>query len=543
MYLEDKLTLTEKAIRTNHRYMLRNQKSTKIVINTMEITHLPKSIDPAGIITTGNGGSGIVQGTIFEEGYGKGLDIHLVLPEYTKIFRKNSKLSEKDFNDEYRKLLMHPNIHPIHDGLFEKAEKVYDDDSSYLSMINVRRAYNMTKGIISAAKELDLYYPDSYKLFQFNDWQTALGPAALRSNYCNIVTELKWHGPHTVVRPLYKLNEHGLNTKDFHKDLFYPNGFPSEDHVTNMYYRDVDFLASGFLRADQIDGVGYHILEDALSWRLKDIGAMSEALNGMLVYRHHQHFDEVGTVANEPSRNANPEVDPLLEHKYGTSDIMEGKAINKIKFQKEMGLEINPDAPIVYWPHRLTDPQKGTRLFLDTIDSLMTRFGNDNLQIAFVADGEYIFTRWIEGLQQKYAGRVAIRPFNNALSVLGKAAATTIMEPSLFEPRGYPQLEGPRYGTPAIVSRYVDGVISYDKNPEYGNGWVFENFDQGGIHWSVGEAVQFSKLPYEIKKRRLQWGREYNLKKHNVDKMIDSQVESWEKTLARRNQKLILRAV
>jgi glycogen synthase len=403
------------------------------------------------------------------------------------------------------------------------------------------------------AKELDLNYPESYKLFQQNDWQTALSIAALKKKYCNVATELKIHGPHTAVRPLHKLDEHGFNTKTIHEDLFYDNGYPTKDHVTNMYNRNVDFLTSGILKADKIDLVGYHIRDDILNWRLKDLKdihgnnfkVMSEKMTQMFIDRYYETIDHhtVGTVPNEPSRHANPSINPHLEHKYGTEDIMEGKAINKAKFQQEMGLNVDSSAPILYWPHRLSDPQKGTRLFMNSIDDLMNTYKDDKLQIAFVADGEFEFTNWARVLQDKYKGRIAIKSFTNTLSELGKAGSDFIMMPSLFEPRGLPQLEGPIYGTLPIVSKYVDGIISYDKNPDMGNGWIFENYDHGGIKWAVGEAIKFFKQPYELKKRHLQNIREYQLKEHNVDKMIDSQIESWTDVLDRQGQKLILRAV
>ena len=519
-----------------------NAYSTKVVINSQEIAYLPRAIDPERIISTGDGGGlGVVTASEVEEAYNRGIDIHIVIPQYFDLFQKLSKLPDKDYIAALHRVMTHPNVHLIVSGLFKHADRVYDDDSYSLIRMNERRAIRLVNGIEGVGIDLDIYYPEAAKIFQLNDWSTALASPLLKDINKRFLTEMKWHNSYEAIRPLVRQNELGYSTKNFWKKLFY-NDFPSYDHNADMYRLYTYFLTTGFLDADQITAVGDNILKEALNWRLKDIGVMSEKMTQMLIYRHNNNPDEVGTVPNEPSRNANPEVNPLLDYKYGTKDIISGKWKNKVKFQEQMGLNIDVNAPIIYWPHRLTDPQKGSGFFLSAIDDLMHDYANERLQIAFVANGDSKYVDWAKTLQSRYPGLVAIKHFDRKLSELGKAGTDVIMMPSLYEPRGLPQLEGPNYGTWTIGFNCVDGIISYDRFPDRGNGWVFNDYDHGGLKYGVGEAIKFYKLSTDVKRIKLQRARVQNLKEHDINNMLDKQIETWEMMLARKNQKLILRA-
>jgi starch synthase len=535
------MTLLEDTVKI----MERNAYATKIVTASTELAYLPKSIDPYGLISTGDGGGlGVVTASQFEEGYALGLDIHAAIPDYYFIFKSLSHIDDKDFQRELRRVFRHPNVHLIRSGLFREAERVYDDDSyAALEIINIRRAMALTQGIGEIGIDLDIDYTEADKLFQLNDWPTALASPLLKNVNSDILTEMKWHNTHTARRSLLRLNKDGYYTKNFHKKLFFDNGFPSGNHDADMYRLYVDMLTTGFLDADQITSVGDNILTEALNWRLKNIGVMPEKMTQMLIYRHNEHSDEVGTVPNEPSRNANPSTNPLLYDKYDTENIMSGKLVNKVSFQQKMGLTVDTNAPIIYWPHRLTDPQKGSRLFLDTIHDLMRDYSNERLQIAFVANGDPIYTEWANALQKQYPGRIVIKDFDRSLSELGKAGSDFIMMPSLYEPRGLPQLEGPNYGTWTIGYNCVDGIISYDKYPDRGNGWVFNDYNHDGLKYAVGEAIKFYKLPHDVRRQALQRARDQNLVEHDISLMINKQIETWKMMLERKNKKLILREI
>lgn len=58
-----------------------------------------------------------------------------------------------------------------------------------------------------------------------------------------------------------------------------------------------------------------------------------------------------------------PEKDQHVEHNYGVDDYLDGKKKNKTALQKELGLEVNGDIPMIAFIGRL-DFQKGADIIL-----------------------------------------------------------------------------------------------------------------------------------------------------------------------------------
>jgi glycogen synthase len=87
---------------------------------------------------------------------------------------------------------------------------------------------------------------------------------------------------------------------------------------------------------------------------------------------------------------------------------------------------------------------------------------------------------------------VAYHSFSRALSQLGKAASDFILCPSLYEPCGIPQVEGPRYGTLPIV-RKTGGLADTVEplTPSKGNGFVFSDYTAAGLAGGIREALVF----------------------------------------------------
>jgi glycogen synthase len=69
-----------------------------------------------------------------------------------------------------------------------------------------------------------------------------------------------------------------------------------------------------------------------------------------------------------------------------------------------------------------------------------------NLQVVFVANGDYQQTFRDIVNQHGFHSRVAVCDFNERLEHLAYAAADFILMPSLFEPCGLPQMIAPIYG-------------------------------------------------------------------------------------------------
>ena len=137
---------------------------------------------------------------------------------------------------------------------------------------------------------------------------------------------------------------------------------------------------------------------------------------------------------------------------------------------------------------------------------MLHKYHREGLQVAVVANGAYQrYFRQIRDMHQLY-DTLTVCDFDSGLSKLGFAASDFMMMPSLFEPCGLPQMECQKYGSLPVVrdtGGLHDTVEMLDVAGSKGNGFVFETFDSNGLFWAVDRAMDFYRLPVEIKNREI----------------------------------------
>jgi len=82
------------------------------------------------------------------------------------------------------------------------------------------------------------------------------------------------------------------------------------------------------------------------------------------------------------------------------------------------------------------------------------------------------------------------------------AAADCLLMPSLYEPCGLPQMIGAIYGSLPVVhdtGGLHDTVTHLDAQKNAGNGFVFKTYDSRGLRWAVDRAMDFHRLPAEVR--------------------------------------------
>ena len=179
--------------------------------------------------------------------------------------------------------------------------------------------------------------------------------------------------------------------------------------------------------------------------------------------------------------------------------MLEGKRENKVALQREMGLVVDPDAALFFWPHRLF-AQKGPQLVAEIALELTRHYWDCNLQIAVVGNGDPDYEQAFGAISCGSSARIAYQHFDPLLSEQGKAAADFILMPSLYEPCGLPQMEGMRYGTLPVVRAtggLKDTVLPLSADGQRGNGFVFRDFLPDALWWACGQAMDFHRRPLE----------------------------------------------
>ena len=226
----------------------------------------------------------------------------------------------------------------------------------------------------------------------------------------------------------------------------------------------------------------------------------------------------------------------MIQFNYGPKNHRIRKQQNKALLQKSVDLEINPDAPMFFWPSRLDPVQKGCTLLAETMYDIISRYWDTGIQIVSVADGAYQkhFHDIVNfhGLHR----RISIWRFDEHLSHQAFAASDFIFMPSSFEPCGLPQMIGGIYGSLPIVfdtGGLHDTVKQLNVNQSTGNGFIFNVHDAQGLNWAVDRAMDFFRLDPDEKEHQLRRIMTESVLEFNHSRCAESYIELYEKMLKR----------
>ena len=170
---------------------------------------------------------------------------------------------------------------------------------------------------------------------------------------------------------------------------------------------------------------------------------------------------------------------------------------------------------------RLTD-QKGFDLIGYCMDELM----KDNVQIAVLGSGEYVYEEMLRNFAMRYPGRFSTSIFySEPLSHRIYAGADAFLMPSRFEPCGLSQLMSLRYGTLPIVREtggLKDTVHAYNEITDEGTGFSFTRYDA----WDMLNTIRYAEKIYFD--HRDSWNRMV-LRAMNEDFSWDASARQYEK--------------
>ena len=211
-------------------------------------------------------------------------------------------------------------------------------------------------------------------------------------------------------------------------------------------------------------------------------------------------------ILNAPDPAFDPQTDKDLKQNYGPKDHAAAKRENKRFIQRNLGLIEDPEAPMFFWPSRLDPVQKGCQLLADVFYRMVSSWWDRNLEVVFVANGEYqhVFQDIVN--HHGFHKRVAICDFSEQMEHLAYAASDFILMPSRFEPCGLPQMIAPKYGALPVAhdtGGIHDTVRHLNPDADTGNGFVFKIFDAPGLFWAIEEAMRFHSLPPQTRARQI----------------------------------------
>ena len=458
----------------------KTNKSPRILIVTPEITYLPNGMgNMTNKLSAKAGGLADVSASLVSALHELGADVHVALPHYRMMFHVDIG---GFINDElliYKSKLPDDRIHLAEDRIFYYQDRVYSNSQETDLKIALAFQREVINNIIPTVK------PD---LIHCNDWMTGLIPGEARM--LGIPSLFTFHNIHTVKATLAQIEDAGIDAAEFWSNLFY--SWPPYNYEESRNTNPVDFLCSGIFSSHFINTVSPTFMKEIVDNQHDFVPA-----NIQYEVASKYHSGCASGILNSPDASADPETDEFLVQNYGVIDHYDAKRKNKTYLQEHLGLDINPDAPLFFWPSRLDPVQKGCQLLAEILFHIVDKYWNDGLQVAFIANGAYQPVFLDIANQHNIHNRVAVCDFEEGLSHIGFAASDFLFMPSLFEPCGLPQMTSTIYGSLPIARNtggLHDSVSHLDVEKGTGNGFLFDTYDSGGLAWAVDQAMAFYRL-------------------------------------------------
>jgi starch synthase/alpha-amylase len=461
----------------------------RVLIVTPEITYLPWGMgNNAHGLHAKAGGLADVSAALISSLFENGGDIHVAVPDYRAIFNDNISSFFSDALETIKSKVPVERIHLAKDRTFSHIDHVY---SSYETE-NIKIAMTFQREVINNI--IPHVLPD---LIHCNDWMTGLIPAMAKK--LGIPCLFTIHNIHSATSTLADIEENGIDAQSFRQDLFFVNMLSNCEKTRDFI--PVDFLASGVSAAHYVNTVSPTFLMEMIQGLNCFVAPpLQKELAGKL---------DAGCafgILNAPETSFSPDIDDALPFQYGAKNHAAGKRINKLLLQKRLGIIQDDQAPLFFWPSRLDTIQKGCRLLAEILDKVVLRYWEQNMEIVFVANGEFKkhFNEIVCRLSLR--NRVAICDFDEDLSRQAFAASDFVFMPSLFEPCGLPQMIGPIYGALPVAhdtGGLHDTIINMDVPGNTGNGFLFKDFNSNCLLWAIDRAMKFYNLPPKIKQQQI----------------------------------------
>lgn len=423
------------------------------------------------------GGLGDVAGSLPQAINAAGCDMRVILPRLDSIpdqyKSRMSHLTDFRVNLGWRDLYCGVETLTM-DGIiyyFLDNEYYFKRDNAYGYFDDGERIAFFAKAVVEAIGHLPDFRCD---VLHCNDWHTALSPVFLNEFY-------RLQPGYENIRTV--LTVHNLKFQGQFSDYVLGNilglaGVPAAVSQLGCGHGSINYMKGGLSYADAITTVSPTYAEEIKSpyfgegldqlFRMR-ANVLSGILNG------------IDTV------DYNPATDPLIPSHFTAGDLA-GKADCKASLQRELGLKVQPDAPLAVMISRLTD-QKGLNLFEPVIDEIL----DNGIQFAVLGTGDKVYEDLMRAFAAVNTGNMSANiAFDNALSHRMYAGADIILMPSVFEPCGLSQLIAMRYGTLPVVREtggLRDTVQPYNQFTGEGTGFSFANINAHDMLFTLKRAA------------------------------------------------------
>lgn len=348
------------------------------------------------------------------------------------------------------------------------------DQSTYTSLDwDAPRFIFFCQAVMAAAweiKERIGWFPD---VMQVNDWHTGLVPFFLHLSKA----DPDW-GKVASVLSIHNMAYQG----DYVGGWLWEQGIPGRDHPDLIYQNKGDnLMAMALTYSDMISTVSPRYATEI------QYANMGYGLEGFVRRRV---GDLYGILNGIDTEMWDPATDTKLVSNYHALNFSERRPANKALLQREAGLDVRADVPVIGVVSRLVW-QKGFDLAIPALWNLLS---NTDVQFVLLGSGEDNLEAEFARLGQAFGWRAKVWiGYNATVAQHIYAGSDLFLMPSHFEPCGIGQMLAMRYGSLPVVREtggLADTVQNYDNgSADSGTGFVF-NWEQpsavlGTLRWAV----------------------------------------------------------
>ena len=325
-----------------------------------------------------------------------------------------------------------------------------------------------------AVVEVPIQLGWSPDIIHCNDWQTSLVPVYL--------LEARHREPllmHTKsVFTIHNIEYQGQFDRNILGDVLgLDESYFREDMLS--YYGDVNLVKGAIYAAEYITTVSPTYAKEL------QYAFYAHGLEGVIADNYHKF---TGILNGIDMEHNNPATDPFLPAPYSAAD-PSGKAACKAALQEKLGLNVDPDVPIIACISRLV-AHKGYELVTAAFPKILEHY----VQFVVLGTGDWGIESFFRMAAQEYPGRVSANLMYSAeLASQLYAGANLLLMPSISEPCGLSQMIAMRYGTVPIVrltGGLKDSVPSYNPTTGTGLGFTFGSITPGDLLGAIDRGLE-----------------------------------------------------
>jgi starch synthase len=408
-----------------------------------------------------------------------GHQVSVYLPRYRQTKLTNPQTIVRSitvpFDDRYRFCsVVTEGNHSGIDFYFVDYPPYFDRDALYGTPSgdypdNAERFALFSRAVLEASKILGV--PN---IFHCHDWQAALVPVLLRTQY---VEDPAFREVGTVFT-IHNMGYQGLFPPDILPLLMLPWDLFT---ITRMeFFGNVNFLKGALVESDYVTTVSRKYSQEiqtteygfGLEGVLRDRAAtVTGILNGV-------DYDEWS-----------PQKDKFIAAKYSPQDLS-GKAKCKLDLLEAFGVTgADPRLPVIGIVSRFA-AQKG----FDLISQIADRLAREEMIVVALGAGDKQYEEMFQRLHKQFPQKIAVKvAYDNAIAHKIEAGSDMFLMPSKYEPCGLNQIYSLKYGTVPIVRAtggLDDTIEPWDVRTGNGTGFKFTEYKGEALLLTIREALR-----------------------------------------------------